>query len=198
MEVFNLASLSPVATLSDPLRRAVGGVAISPDGGTVAAATSGTTRGMHLVEVWNVSSPEVTATLAVPGRLGRPWRTQYQAGMPMALGGTTFGAMTLAVSDGVTTRAYGVESSSLRPAAAVAGGLVAISPDGSLFATTDPRSQYTVDLWNSRTGQKAAALTVPAAQPPQPAAAVFNASGDSFALSCNNGHTYVWNLARSR
>jgi serine/threonine-protein kinase len=203
--VWNLGTLSAMATLPDPRRRAIESVAISPDASIVAAAVKPLgvnpagvnpaggkpAGGTHQIEVWSVASQAVTATLTAPRAMGQHWTAPYQAGMPMALGGRT-----LAVSDGVTTDAYGVGSSPARRTAEVPGGLMAISPDGGLLATTDPASQNTIDLWNAATGRKAATLVIPATQP-QPSAAVFSTDGKSLAVSCNNTRTYVWKLARS-
>ncbi|MCL2585277.1 MAG: serine/threonine-protein kinase [Streptosporangiales bacterium] len=188
--IWNLQSLSSIGTLPWPGQHAIEDTAVSPDATTVAAA-NGPAGGTHQIRVWNVASQSVTATLTVPRKMGSVWTVanpDYQAGIPMGLGGTT-----LVASDGITTDIYDLRSPA-RPATTVTGGAVALSPDGATLAATDPARPDTMDLWNTRTGKKTAALVMPDAEP-QPASAAFSPDGKSFAVSCNDEHAYVWRIA---
>lgn len=189
VRIWDMRALDTIATLTEPGDRVVETVAVSPDARTAATA-SDTVGGTHRIHIWNLASQTVTATLTVPRSMGARWTTVLQAGKPMALGGTT-----LAISDGLTTETYSLGSPA-RPSATKSGGLLALSPDGTLLATTDPASANTVELWNTETGKKAAALVVPEAQPFM-ARAVFSADGNHFAVNCKSGRTYVWAVARS-
>jgi hypothetical protein len=188
VRVWNLRTLAPVADLTDPDHRPVGAIAISPDGSAVAAVGAGAAS-TRKVYVWNTASQAPAAVLTVPGKLGVAWATIDTAGTPIALAGTT-----LAVSDGVTTNVYSDTPRSARPVTTAPGGLLALDPGGRLLATTDPVSDGDIDLRDASTGRKVATLAIPAAQA-VPSTVEFSPDGQSLAVGCDNGDTYVWHIA---
>ena len=189
VQVWNLRTFVPVATVTDPDHRPLGILALSPDGSTVAAVSAGAGN-THEAYVWKTASPAApTSVLSVPGNLSARAYQVSQSGTPLVLAGST-----LAASDGLTTNVYHLGSRS--HATSLPGDLLALSPDGKLVATTDQQNPAAVDLRNAATGQTAATLAVPGEQDPA-TSVVFGADGRSLAVSYNNGATYVWRLTES-
>jgi serine/threonine protein kinase len=189
VQVWNLRTLMPVATVTDPDHRPLGILALSPDGSTVAAVSAGTGN-KHEAHVWKTASPaEPTSVLSVPGNLSTRAYQVGGSGTPLLVAGST-----LAVSDGLTTNVYHPGSRS--PATSLPGDLLALSPDGKLVATTDQQNPAAVDLRNAATGQTAATLAGPGERTPA-TSVVFSSDGRSLAVSYNDGATYVWRLTES-
>jgi serine/threonine-protein kinase len=188
VRVWNLRTLAPAADLNDGDHRPLGVIALSPDGGTVAAVSAGT--GTHQVYVWNTASPAVPAVLPVPGKLGVASAAVNVAGTPLAVAGST-----LAASDGLTTNIYSLDPRHL--VTSLPAGMLALSPDGKLVATADPESAGTVDLWNAATGKTVVTLAARGAQNP-PSAVAFSADGRFVAIGYNTGTTDVWHLTESQ
>ena len=213
-QVWNLQTRRDVADLADPDRRPVAGIAVSPDDTSVAVSAKGT-GGAHKIYVWGISgisSPSpataktLQATLTVPGQLG--YADPDLDGAPVPTGaapdpggaplpvGATFMALdrdggTLAVSDGRRTEIYNVRSRRL--VTEVPDSLAALSPDGKLFATTDMTGDGRIELRDTRTGKTMATVATPAA----PSTVTFGPDGQSIAVGCGNGDTYVWDLTGS-
>jgi serine/threonine-protein kinase len=189
VQVWNLRTLVPAATVTDPDHRPLGILALSPDGSTVAAVSAGAGN-THEAYVWNTASPAApTSVLSVPGNLSARAYQAGHSGTPLLVAGST-----LAASDGLTTNFYHLGSRS--PATSLPGDLLALSPDGKLVATTDQQNPAAVDLRNAATGQLAASLAVPGEQDPA-TSVVFSADGSSLAVSYDDGATYVWRLTES-
>jgi serine/threonine-protein kinase len=189
VQVWNLRTLMPVATVTDPDHRPLGMLALSPDGSTVAAVGAGTGN-TDEAYVWNTASPAApTRVVSVPGNLSARAYQVGRSGTPLLVAGST-----LAASDGLTTNVYHLGSRS--PATSLPGDLLALSPDSKLVATTDEQNPAAVDLRNAATGQTAATLAVPGEQDPATSVA-FSADGRSLAVSYNDGVTGVWRLTES-
>lgn len=210
-QVWNLQTGRHVADLADPDGRPVAGIAVSPDDSSVAVSAAGT-GGTHKVYVWGISSPSpaaaktLKATLTVHGQLGYADPDLDGAPVPVSAapdpggGPVPVGAMfmaldsdggTLAVSNGQRTAIYNVRSRRL--ITTVPDSLAALSPDGKLFATTDTAGDGRIQLRDTRTGKTVATVAAPAA----PSTITFGPGGQSVAVSCGNGDTYVWDLTRS-
>jgi len=210
-QVWNLLTRRHVADLADPDGRPVAGIAVSPDDTSVAVSAEGT-GGTHKIYVWGISSPSpaaaktLKATLTVHGQLG--YADPDLDGAPVPVSGApdpgaaplpvgrTFMALdsdggTLAVSDGRHTAIYNVRSRRL--VTAVPDSLAALSPDGKLFATTDMTGDGRIELRDTRTGKTVATVATPAA----PSTITFGPGGQSIAVGCANGDTYVWDLTGS-
>jgi WD40 repeat protein len=108
---------------------------------------------------------------------------------PLAIAGST-----LAASDGLTTNVYHLGTRA--PVTSVPADLLALSPDGTLVATSGRQDTAGVDLRNAATGQAAATLTAPGEQQP-PTSVAFSADGRSVAVGYSDGQTRVWNLIES-
>jgi serine/threonine-protein kinase len=188
VQVWNLRTLERVATMTDPGHRALGALALSPDGSTVAAVSAGAGSSRR-VYVWSTASPAAPAVISVPGELGVARPTADQAGTPLAVAGST-----LVASDGLTTNVYHLGAR--RQVTSVPAGLLGLSPDGKLVVTTDPQNAAAVDLRNAETGQTVAALAVPGQQNP-PSTVAFSADGDSLAIGYDDGEARLWHLAES-
>ncbi|MGH3169524.1 MAG: WD40 repeat domain-containing protein, partial [Trebonia sp.] len=200
VQVWNLQTLGREATLATPDLRAVTHIAVSPDDIAVAVSTAGA-AGTREIYVWDPSSQALMATLTIPARFNvagtgvagtgaAPTGAGSQADA-MALGD---GGRMLAVSDGARTAIYDVPTRRL--VALVAGGLVALSPDGTLVATTGAAGSGRIEVLDTRTGSLAASLAIPAAGV-GPSSVVFSPDSKSIAVGCSNSDTYVWDLIGS-
>lgn len=190
VQVWNMESLMRIADLPVPDQRPVTGVAVSPDD-SVAAVGSAGLGGPHKVYVWNLNSRALSASLTVPLGFGAVAAGPRGDAVPMAL---DQGGGTLALSDGRRTAVYSVPSGRLLTM--VTGGLTALSPDGTLFATTDPAGGGRVELHDTQTGQVVANLVIPTAGI-TPSTVVFSPNSRSVAVGGDNAHTYVWDLSGS-
>jgi WD40 repeat protein len=189
VQVWNLQTIAPVATVTAPDHRSVASIALSPDGGTVAAVSAATGK-THPAYVWSVASASAPAVLQIPGNLGVTQTSQNnQSRLPLAVAGPT-----LAASDGLTTNIYHLGTRS--PATPVPADLLALSPDGELVATSDQLSPADTDLRDAATGQTAVTLTAPGEQAP-PTSVVFSTDGRYVALSYEDGVTCVWRISES-
>jgi serine/threonine-protein kinase len=190
IQVWNLQTLAPVATVTEADDHSPGSIALSPDGGTVAAVSSATGT-THPAYVWNVTSAAAPAVLSIPGDLGVNRTSQNnQSRLPLAVAGST-----LAASDGQTTDVYHLGTQ--QPVTSVPADLLALSPDGQLVATSDQLSPSTTDLRGAATGQIAASLAAPGEQDP-PTSVDFSADGRSVAVSYEDGLTRVWRISESQ
>jgi WD40 repeat protein len=168
--------------------RAVRGLAVSPDGQTVAVATDG-------LQLWTAATGRTTgkalpaadadgpvafspdgklmATIGVDGR-ARLWdvATQQQRGAPMSIGGPGGGK-----------------------------GALAFSPDGKTLATV--AADGTARLWSVASQQPAGAVMTGAGAIPGsqvstgsgPAAAAFSPDGKTLATAGANGTARLWDVA---
>lgn len=184
VRVWNLATVQPTAVLELPPGETASTAAITPDGGTVAAA-AGASRTGRPVYVWNVASRSRTRTLAVPGSMGVRATGATGPGIPLAVDGTT-----LAVSDGQTTNVYNIKTG--RPMSRVPAGLFALSPDGKTLVTGDPGKDNQALLRDAASGAILATVTVPSGEIMQTFA--FSPDGKSLAAGCSFGN-YVWRLS---
>jgi hypothetical protein len=190
IQVWNLQTLAPVATVTEADDHSPSSIALSPDGGTVAAVSSAT-GATHPAYVWNVTSAAAPTVLSIPGNLGVNRTAQgNQSRTPLAVAGST-----LAASDGLTTDLYHLGTQ--QPVTTVPADLLALSPDGSLVATSDRQRPATTDLRSAATGQIAASLAAPGEQNP-PTSVVFSADGRSVAVSYEDGLTRVWRISESQ
>lgn len=189
IDVWNLRSGLALATgLADPDRGPVQATAIDPSG-EAAAVSSGAAGSSHRVYWWTVSSRSVVATLTVARGMGAPGPRPGGAGLPIGLTGQT-----LAVSDGQGTDIYRAppDQPTRAKMTPVTGGLLAVSPnDGNLVATRDQANVDRVDIWDARTGQQTAALTLPSASPTSVA---FSPDGKTVAVGDSSGTVYVWTI----
>jgi serine/threonine-protein kinase len=189
VQVWNLQTIAPVTTVTDPDHRSAASIALSPDGGIVAAVSAATGK-THPAYVWSVASASAPTVLQIPGNLGVTRTSQNnQSRLPLAVAGST-----LAASDGLTTNVYHLGTRS--PVTSVPADLLALSPDGTLVATSDQLSPATTDLRSAATGQIAASLTAPGEQDP-PTSVVFSPDGRSVAVSYEDGLTRVWRISES-
>ncbi|MBO0801609.1 MAG: protein kinase [Nocardiopsaceae bacterium] len=189
IRVLNLRTLAAPLNVTNPGHRDAGALALSPDGGTAAAVAAGTGPVRH-VYVWHLAEPSAPpAVINIPSGLGVSKPSASEAGMPLALAGST-----LAASDGVTTNVYNLASR--RRTATVPAGLLGISPVGPLLATADQQNSATVDLRDAATGKLVATLAIPGEHEP-PSAVTFSADGRSLAIGYADGKTYVWHLTGS-
>jgi WD40 repeat protein len=190
VRVLNLRTLGTPADLPDPEHRRVGAIALSPDGSTVAAVTTGA-GGTRQVCVWNTASPGAPSSIPVPGKMGVPWETgaEVDIGTPIAVAGST-----LALSDGLTTNVYNPGSGHL--VTSMAGALLGVSPDGKLLLTTDGGGPFALDIRSAATGQRLATLTGPGERT-SPSAVAFSSDGQSLTVGYEDGGVYAWQLTES-
>jgi WD40 repeat protein len=201
--------------------RTVNGLALSPDGGTLAVAGSGvqlwrTAAGRRIGAVLpgagaaydGVAFSPDGSTLATIGTDGtaRLWNvaTQQQAGAPLAVGGPgTFtgtvafspdGKILVTVGPGGRTQLWNVATHQPlgKPMAAGAGTTVlAFSPDGSTLATSG--SDGSTRLWDVATQQEIGTSMTADAQPVY--AAAFSPDGSTLATASGDGTARLWDVA---
>jgi serine/threonine protein kinase/WD40 repeat protein len=187
VRVLNLRTLGAPADLPDPEHRRVGAIALSQDGSTVAAVTSGTGE-TRQVCVWNTASPGAPSSISVPGKMGVPWESDGEegGGTPVAVADST-----LALSDGLTTNVYNLRSGNMLMS--LTGALLGLSPDGKVFVTTDGGSLSAFDIRSAATGQILETLTGPGEQS-NPSTVAFSSDGQSLTVGYGDGGVYVWQL----
>lgn len=187
VKVLNLRTLGAPLNLTAPGQWRTGAIALSPDGGTVAAVTTGPAEARR-VQVWSTASSAAPASISIAsGKMGVPWQVPGDgAGVPIAVAGQA-----LALSDGLTTNVYRLGSSS--PVTSVPAGLLAVSPDGQAIVTANPGNGSAVDIRTAATGRTAATLTPRGEQNP-PSAVSFSPDGRSLVVGYEDGAVYVWTL----
>ncbi|HVT67207.1 MAG TPA: hypothetical protein VHF26_05625, partial [Trebonia sp.] len=174
--------------LETPGRTRIQAMALSPDGGTVAATTPGPRAGSsHPLYVWSTSTTKVVATVTVPKSMGVPAAQYAGPEIPIALAGTT-----LAVSDYNTTNVYNAASGRL--VTRIPAALVAVSPDGKLLLTTDPDDSSQMDILDSATGTRVGEIGPEAGDTVRSVA--FSQDGRFIAASCGTGN-YVWQITEA-
>ncbi|HEY1700071.1 MAG TPA: serine/threonine-protein kinase [Trebonia sp.] len=182
------AAVDLPAGLETPGHTRVQAIALSPDGGTVAATSPGQRAGSsHPLYVWSTDTSKVVATATVPKSMGVPAGRYAGPEIPIALAGTT-----LAVSDYNTTNVYNANSGRL--VTRIPAALVAVSPDGTLLLTTDPDDSSHMDIRDSATGTKVGEIGPEAGDTIQSVA--FSQDGRFIAASCGTGN-YVWQITEA-
>lgn len=188
VQVENVLTQTPAATVDTPDHRPPASVAVSPDGATVAAVSpaSGSTRRAY---VWNTAAGGTPGqVLTVPGSLGVPRAIESsRTTVPLAVAGRT-----LAVGGSLVTNLYHLGTRN--PVTPVPANLLALSPDGSIAATANQEHPSDVDLRDAATGQTLATLTAPGTEQDFPWSAVFSTDGRSAAVGYKDGVVRVWHL----
>jgi WD40 repeat protein len=178
IDLYNTATYTVIATLTEPSGLGVNSIAFSPDGQTLAAAD-----GDGHTYLWNTTIRRITATLTDP----TGWAVDSVAFSP--------DGRTLATADGdghiylwnTVTHAI---SRLTEPALGSNGFLSTpvFSPDGRTLATTD--GYGTIYLWDIAAGRITATATDPGTQDVNSLA--FSPDGRTLAAADANGSTYLW------
>ena len=158
--------------------RTVTGLALSPDGKTLAVADSG-------VQLWQTSTGQrIGATLPSAGN-GRYRAVAFSPDGTML---ATLGADgTARIWDVATQQPAGAAMTVDGPG--TAGGAVAFSPDGKTLATAGAGGQ--VELWNVATRQR---LGKPMPAGPGLAMLAFSPGGGTLATAAGDGSVRLWNV----
>jgi len=181
----------PAATLTDEPNGSdlgVNGVAFSPDGAMLATA-----YGDGNIDLWDVATGKLAATLTDPGGL--------PGGLPVfGLAFSPNGA-TLATA-GARTYLWDVATGTLTATLTDPGGgtvnAVAFSPGGGTLAAADwDGSTY---LWDVATGKLTATLTDPSDGPDDQGVRgiAFSPGGGTLAAADWDGSTYLWDVATGK
>jgi serine/threonine protein kinase len=167
-------------TLHAPNGGQVSGIAFSPDGKLVAAAT-GVGGGAY---VWNIATGSLVATLNDPGGYGSLWVAFSPDSKSLAIADSDASAYLWDAATRTLTSTFE------DPGGGSVYGL-AFSPNGTLLVTADGnRHAY---VWNIGTGKLAATLTDP--DPGGLSGAAFSPNGTLLATADGDGRAYLWNTA---
>jgi serine/threonine-protein kinase len=180
--LWDTATRSITATLTDPGSKGVISVAFAPDGITLAA---GDRNGR--VYLWDTTTGKLTATLTDPGG-------QRAEAVAFAPGGTTLAAADYNDRIYLWNIATGKLTATLTDPGGQRAEAVAFAPGGTTLAAGDYNgSTY---LWNIATGKLTATLTDPGGK--GVLAVAFGPRGTTLAAGDSNGSTYLWNLATGK
>ncbi len=179
VQVYDAASGETIRTVTMPAR--VWAVAFSPDGQRLAASGE---RGA--IAVWDAQSGE--SVLEVEGLEGGPF-------FDLAwVDGTTLAT----TSDAGTTAVWDAETGDQIVSMPRGGQSLALSPDGSLLATTQTADSVTesatITIWNTVTGEPTAELHAEIAQ----YAVAFSADGRLISAGGLDGRITTWNPSTGR
>ena len=179
VQVYDAASGETIRTVTMPAR--VWAVAFSPDGQRLAASGE---RGA--IAVWDALSGE--SVFEVEGLEGGPF-------FDLAwVDGTTLAT----TSDAGTTAVWDAETGDQIVSMPRGGQSLALSPDGSLLATTQTADSVTesatITIWNTVTGEPTAELHAEIAQ----YAVAFSADGSLISAGGLDGRITTWNPSTGR
>jgi WD40 repeat protein len=177
VRVWNVTGRRPVG-LPMGSYHTVTGLALSPDGKTLAVAGSG-------VQLWRTATGQRLGTTLPPAGNRR-----YRA-VAFSPDGTTLATLggdgTARIWDVATQQQAGAPMTVDGPG--TAGGAVAFSPDGRTLATAGAGGQ--VELWSVATRQR---LGKPMAAGPGTAMLTFSPDGVTLATTASDGSVRLWNV----
>ena len=180
--VWDIATKTITATLTDPGSKGVDYVAYGPGGTTLAAADyNGSTY------LWDIATKTITATLTDPGSKGVD-------SVAYAPGGTTLAAADYNGSTYLWDIATKTITATLTDPGSKGVDYVAYAPGGTTLAAADTNgSTY---LWDIATKKVTATLTDPGSMGVDSVA--YAPGGTTLAAADYNGSTYLWDIATKK
>ena len=177
--VWDIATKTITATLTDPGSKGVDSVAYAPGGTTLAAADySGSTY------LWDIATKKITATLTDPGSKGVDC-------VAFAPGGTTLAAADSNGSTYLWDIATKTITATLPDPGTMGVDCVAFAPGGTTLAAADYSGR--TYLWDIATKTITATLTDPGTMGVDCVA--FAPGGTTLAAADDSGSTYLWDIA---